>query len=90
MKVTVTGDLPCPTEPATSSNYIQYSTIGDNKFTVPSFTSIAPYGTLTYSLAGTNATNLTIAKSGNDWIVTPSDTSKDDVTYSFTVNAINT
>ena len=30
---------------------------------------------------------MTIAKTGNDWIVTPSSTSTDDTTYIFKVNA---
>jgi hypothetical protein len=36
---------------------------------------------------GTNATNLTITNVGSDWIVTPTSTSTDDVTYTFKVNA---
>lgn len=36
---------------------------------------------------GSDASSLTIAKSGNDWIVTPASTSTDDITYTFKVNA---
>jgi len=44
-------------------------------------------GTITFNLTGTDASSLAIAKVASDWIVTPSTTSTDDVTYSFTVNA---
>jgi len=74
-------------EPSDKSTYTQYVTTSDNKFTVPAYIGGLTNGTKSYAIIGTNATNLTIAKVGSDWIVTPTSTSTDDVTYEFKVNA---
>jgi len=44
-------------------------------------------GTITFNLTGTDASSLAIANVKTNWIVTPSTTSTDDVTYTFKVNA---
>ena len=80
-------DSPSISEPSEKSTYTQYVTTSDNKFTVPAYVGGLTNGTKSYALLGTNATNLTIAKVGSDWIVTPTSTSIDDVTYEFKVNA---
>ena len=80
-------DSPSISEPSDKSTYTQYVTTSDNKFTVPAYVGGLTNGTKSYALLGTNATNLTIAKVGSDWIVTPTSTSIDDVTYEFKVNA---
>jgi len=79
-------DSPSITEPTNKTTYIQYTTISANKFIIPSFGGGNISGPITYSLTGTNASSLTIAKvATNDWIVTPFSTLTDDVTYTFKV-----
>ena len=54
---------------------------------MPTFSLGLSGGTITFNLTGTDASSLGIAKVASDWIVTPSTTSTDDITYSFFVNA---
>jgi len=80
--------LPAISEPSDKSSYIQYVTTSNNEFTLPAFEgSYKGNINITYTLTGTNASSLAIAKSDNDWIITPTSTSTDDVTYYFDINA---
>jgi len=54
---------------------------------MPTFNLGLSGGTITFNVTGTDASSLGIAKVANDWIVTPTSTSTDDVTYTFKVNA---
>jgi len=39
------------------------------------------------NVSGTDATSLVASKSGNDWVVIPNNTTIDDITYNFTLDA---
>jgi len=68
----VNVQCPAPDIPTNTSSFKQYATAvtaNDGKFYIPSFTSACNITSM--SLIGTNASDMTLTQSGDDWIVLP-------------------